>query len=138
MLPQPPEDGVTAQEITRQASLRALGRRPRLRRLAIILWSGFLGGVVLLLAWLALAPDELLGPQTLGQLTLMFLVGWAISLVPALAAALLIAPTDDLAAAGCRPTSLSRAAGEGGTARGAGGGVRTGRPAPGGEPDDGR
>ncbi len=103
MLPQPPEDGVTAQEITRQASLRALGRRPRLRRLAIVLWSGFLGGVVLLLAWLALAPDELLGPQTLGQLTLMFLVGWAISLVPALAAALLIAPFPGPPAPGGEP-----------------------------------
>lgn len=90
---QPTEDTVTAKEITRQASSRALGRRPRLRLLAVVLWSGFFGGVVLLFAWLALTPENMLGPRTLGQLTFVFFAGWALSLVPAFTAALLLAPS---------------------------------------------
>jgi len=90
--PQPPEDARTGEEITRQAAARALGRRPGLRMLAVVLWSGFLGGVVLLLSWLTLTPPDMLGAQSLGQLTFVFAAGWAISLVPALSAVLLATP----------------------------------------------
>lgn len=90
MSPRLPENPADA--ITRQASARGLGGRPGLRFLAVVLWSGFLGAVVVLFAWLALTPPEMLGPQSLGELTGVFLAGWGISLVPAVSAALLAQP----------------------------------------------
>lgn len=92
MSPTPPEDVRVAQDITRQAARRALGGRPALRMLAVVVWSGFLGGVVLLLAWLAMTPPDMLAAPPLEQLTFVFLAGWLLSLVPAAAAALLARP----------------------------------------------
>ena len=71
---------------------RDLAARPRLLRSAVVIWSAFVGAV-LLTALLALAPDAwLLPPVHMHDQALMFVVLWLASLVPAGFAALLLAP----------------------------------------------
>ena len=57
---------------------RGLGARPRMRLFAIAVWCAFLGGVLILGALLTLTPID----ASLGELSLAFLVGWALTLVP--------------------------------------------------------
>ncbi len=74
------------------ASPRDLARRPRLLRSAVVVWSAFVGAV-LLTALLALTPDAwLLPPVHMRDQALMFLVLWLASTVPAGFATLLLAP----------------------------------------------
>lgn len=78
--------------ILRAARSRALGARPGLRLLAITVWSGFIGAVVLMAAWLLALPAD--GePVAFGRLAVVFMVLWALAAVPALSAALLAQPT---------------------------------------------
>jgi hypothetical protein len=74
------------------ADHRDLAGRPHLLRGAVVVWSAFVGAV-LLTALLALAPDAwLLPPVHMRDQALMFLVLWLASTVPAGFAALLLAP----------------------------------------------
>lgn len=74
------------------AGPRDLAERPRLLRGAVVVWSAFVGAV-LLTALLALAPDAwLLPPVHMRDQAVMFLVLWLASTVPAGFAALLLAP----------------------------------------------
>lgn len=83
-----PHEEHHAEHIVHHAERRALGSRPRLRLLAVVVWSAFLGACALLLAWLAFTTDAT-GPLSLGRLTRIFLTLWALALVPAASAALL-------------------------------------------------
>lgn len=78
-------------EILRAARQRALGARPGLRLLAITVWSGFIGAVVLLAAFLLALPHEN-GPVGFDRLAAVFVVLWALASIPALSAALLAQP----------------------------------------------
>jgi hypothetical protein len=71
---------------------RGLGSRHGLRRVAITLWTGFLGGVLTLLAALALLPN--LSDLGWPGLSAGFLCAWALAMVPA-ALALLLAEAGD-------------------------------------------
>jgi hypothetical protein len=71
---------------------RGLGSRRGLRRVAIALWTGFLGGALTLLAGVALLPD-VAGLGWAG-LSVGFLCAWALATVPA-ALALLLADGGD-------------------------------------------
>lgn len=74
---------------------RDLASRPRMLRGVVILWSAFVGAV-LLTVLLALAPDAwLLPPVHMRDQALMFVVLWLASLVPAGFAALLLAPRQE-------------------------------------------
>lgn len=78
-------------EILRAARNRALGARPAWRLLAISTWSGFLGAVALMAAWLLAMPAD--GePLDLGRLAEVFILLWALACVPAISAALLAQP----------------------------------------------
>ena len=71
---------------------RDLAARPRLLRSVVVVWSAFVGAV-LLTALLALAPDAwLLPPVHMGDQARMFGALWLASMVPAAFAALLLAP----------------------------------------------
>ena len=84
------EDDATG--IVSAARRRALGSQPRWRRAVAVLWSAFLGGCCTLAAAL-LAPDSwTTSPLSLDHLTIIFVVAWALSLIPALSASLLAAP----------------------------------------------
>lgn len=86
-----PADELHARHIVHHAARRAFGSRPLLRVLAVTTWSAFIGACVSLMAWLALTP-EAVGPLSLGRLTLIFMLLWALALVPAGSAALLSSP----------------------------------------------
>ncbi|MEQ1438761.1 hypothetical protein AAG565_05310 [Fontimonas sp. SYSU GA230001] len=80
-----------AAEILRAARVRALGTRPGWRLLAISAWSGFIGAVALMCAWLLALPAD--GePLDFGRLAEVFVVLWALACVPAVSAALLAQP----------------------------------------------
>jgi hypothetical protein len=79
----------SAEHIVRHAGRRALGSRQRLRLVAIVLWSGFLGAVCLLIAWLALGRYLVDEPLTLDRTSAAFFIAWALALVPAGTAVLL-------------------------------------------------
>lgn len=77
--------------ILRAARQRALGARPAWRLLAITAWSGFLGAVALICAYLLALPAD--GePLDLGRLAEIFVLLWALSAIPAFSAALLAQP----------------------------------------------
>ena len=77
------------------AGERDLATRPRLLRGVVVIWSAFVGAV-LLTALLALAPDAwLLPPVHMRDQALMFVVLLLASLVPAGFAALLLAPRQE-------------------------------------------
>ena len=75
------------------AAARALGPRRRLRLFAVAGWSSFLGAIPLLAAALAVLPADA-GAPSLGQLSLAFLVTWALVMVPVSLALLLTTPHD--------------------------------------------
>ncbi len=71
---------------------RDLASRPRLLHGVIVIWSAFVGAV-LLTALLALAPDDwLLPPVHMRDQALLFVVLWLASTVPAGFVALLLSP----------------------------------------------
>lgn len=78
-------------EILRAARQRALGTKPGLRLLAITAWSGFIGAVVLLAAFLLALPQDS-EPVGFDRLAAVFIVLWALAAIPALSAALLAQP----------------------------------------------
>jgi hypothetical protein len=81
-----------AEAIVQGARRRALGARPALRRVAGVLWSGFLGAVVII-DLLALAPDGWdLPPLDDSRVAVSFGLAWLLCLIPAIAASLLAAP----------------------------------------------
>ncbi len=76
----------------------ALDESRRLRFAAIVLWSSFLGAVVLLIAWLAFVGAFWPGATDLARLSRFFFVAWILSMVPSACAAALASPgtpTDD-------------------------------------------
>lgn len=82
-----------ASHIVSAARGRGLGSQPRWRRAGAVLWSAFLGACCTLAAAL-LAPDYWTTiPLGFGQLTVIFAVAWAISVIPALSASLLASPS---------------------------------------------
>lgn len=83
-----PAEDLDAEHIVRYSAERALGSRPLLRSITVMLWSAFLGACVLLVAWLALIPEPPV-PLSLGRLSLIFMALWALALVPAGSAMLL-------------------------------------------------
>ena len=88
-----------AHNIVTAARKRGLGSQPRWRRTGAVLWSAFLGACCALAAVL-LAPDYWSSsPFTLDRLTVIFVVAWTVSLIPAVSASLLASPpespTDD-------------------------------------------
>ncbi|MFA5940567.1 MAG: hypothetical protein WC809_14505 [Sinimarinibacterium sp.] len=78
-------------EILRAARTRALGTRPAWRLLAITAWSGFIGAVALISAWLLAMPADS-EPLDLERLAEVFIVLWALAAIPAFSAALLSQP----------------------------------------------
>jgi hypothetical protein len=70
----------------------ALDKRRRLRLLAITLWSGFLGGALMLLAAIALLPADALHGAGWAELSVGFLCAWVLAMVPASLALLLGLP----------------------------------------------
>jgi hypothetical protein len=81
-----------AKRIVSGAASRGLGSQPRWRRASAVLWSSFLGACCTLTAAL-LAPDYwTLTPLSFEHLAAIFVVAWAISVIPALSASLLAAP----------------------------------------------
>ncbi len=78
-----------AAQIVTAARHRALGTRPRLRRLSVLLWASFLGAALSLIALLLWPEDVPLPPQSLGDAARLFALLWALALVPATTAALL-------------------------------------------------
>jgi len=66
---------------------RGLGSRRVLRRIAVVAWTGFLGGALTLLAAIALLPD-VAGLGWAG-LSAGFFCAWALAMVPAALALLL-------------------------------------------------
>ena len=74
---------------------RALESSRRIRFAAIVLWSSFLGAVVLLIAWLAFVGAFWPGATDLAHLSRFFFVAWALSMVPAACAAVLASPSRD-------------------------------------------
>lgn len=62
-----------------------LGARPRLRRAAVVAWSGFLGAIPILLAWIGAWPDG--EALDLARLSGWFFAAWGSA---ALAAALAV------------------------------------------------
>ncbi|HZP13981.1 MAG TPA: hypothetical protein VFB36_16315 [Nevskiaceae bacterium] len=74
---------------------RALEQSRRIRFTAIVLWSSFLGGVVLLIAWLAFVGAFWPTATDLAHLSRFFFIAWALSAVPALFAAALASPPRD-------------------------------------------
>ena len=89
---EPDEDVHSAEEILRHAAARSLARRPRLRFFAVVLWSSFLGAVMILAAWLLSPHDLAFEPITFARLAGVFVAAWLLSLIPAISAALLIGP----------------------------------------------
>ena len=67
-----------------------LERRRGLRFAAIVLWSGFLGAFAAFLACLALSHAA--SGIDIATASRYFLIAWALALVPAASAALLISP----------------------------------------------
>lgn len=82
-------DDDNAEQILTHARQRALGRRPHLRRLSVLLWASFLGAALSTLV-LVLTPESWpLPPEQLGGAARVFGVLWLLSLVPATIAAVL-------------------------------------------------
>lgn len=75
---------------------RALGARHRLRLLAIALWSSFLGAILILLFVIALLPADVCAQLGLGELSVMFLASWVLTLVPVGVAMFLATPPSGL------------------------------------------
>lgn len=82
-------DGPDAGAIVLRAASRGLGSSPRLRGVAAVLWSAFVGASVSLLVILLVPEDWLDPPVGLGRLTAVFGVLFLLALVPAISAALL-------------------------------------------------
>lgn len=66
-----------------------LQRRPRLRRLAAVLWVAFMGGALNFAVMLSLPAAWFEPGSGLAALSLLFFCSWAVALAPALAAWLL-------------------------------------------------
>jgi hypothetical protein len=71
---------------------RGLGRRPRLRRLSVLLWSSFVGAALSTTVLLLLPENWSLPLPELGGIGITFLLMWLLAMVPALFAAVLTAP----------------------------------------------
>jgi CHASE2 domain-containing sensor protein len=83
-----------AHHIVSAARSRGLGSQPRWRRTGAVLWSAFLGACCTLAAAL-LAPDYwTTSPLGFDHLTIIFIVAWFISVIPALSASLLASPSE--------------------------------------------
>jgi hypothetical protein len=72
---------------------RGLGSRRRLRLLAVTLWTGFLGAMLITVAGVALLPAEAAHGLGWAELSVAFLCAWALTTVPVLLA-LALADTD--------------------------------------------
>lgn len=92
MRDRPEEDPQEAAAILQRAARRGLGPRPRLRRLAALLWSAFLGAVLMLLTWLFLEPEWHEAPLSFDRLAITFALCMALAAVPAFLMLLLSAP----------------------------------------------
>jgi hypothetical protein len=78
------------------ARRRGLGERPWLRRISALLWASFLGAGLSTVA-LLLTPDSFpLPPETMSQTAWAFGVLWLLALVPALIAAILVTPPNQI------------------------------------------
>jgi hypothetical protein len=87
-----PECADCADHIVATALRRGLGTRPGMRRLAAVLWSGFIGAVCFIIA-LSLAPDEWGFPELTYRLVAIFFgLSWLLCLIPAFAASVLAGP----------------------------------------------
>lgn len=92
-----------AAAIVHAARRRALGSRKRLRLLAVVLWSGFLGACGLFTA-LLLAPSGFADPHlSHGHLVALFSAAWVLSLIPALVAGMLLMNDSDTKDPGAQP-----------------------------------
>ncbi len=81
-----------AAAIVATALRRGLGERPRLRRTSAVAWSAFLGACAMMAAGMLLPEDWLTTPVGFERLAFAFLVSWLLSLIPAIAAAMLALP----------------------------------------------
>jgi hypothetical protein len=72
-----------------------LERERRLRFVAVVLWSAFLGAAAMLVAWIAVLETMPPGDTGFGMISRVFFVSWAVALVPAICAAMLAAPSQD-------------------------------------------
>lgn len=85
----PTDEEPGAQEIVENAAARVLGRRPRLRELAAIAWSAFLGASVSLLAVLLVPDGWFDAPLGFERLAVVFVLLWILAMIPAASQALL-------------------------------------------------
>lgn len=85
-------DALNASQILTVSARKGLGARPRLRLLAGVLWSGFIGASLALLVLLIVPDQWLMAPVGFGRLAVSFCALWLLALVPALSAALLSGP----------------------------------------------
>ena len=66
-----------------RAARRMLGSRPRLRQLSAIAWSSFLGAACTMAALLLAPLGIMLPPNSLGEVTVIFLALWLLAMIPA-------------------------------------------------------
>ncbi|MDE2149987.1 MAG: hypothetical protein KGJ55_09190 [Gammaproteobacteria bacterium] len=88
----PVDEAGEARGITQGAARRALGERPLLRRISLILWPAFLGAAATMLALLLVPENFVLPPQTPGGTAIVFMALWLLALIPAWIAAVLASP----------------------------------------------
>jgi hypothetical protein len=75
-----------------RAAEKGLGSRTRLRLLAVTLWASFLGGIPILLTWLALLPDDVAAGLGIADLSMAFLLWWVAAAIPTSIGVLLTHP----------------------------------------------